>query len=68
MRFNPPDRWFGPARKLGQRGIVPQSWEGWVILLGFLLGLAATGVLHDRSIWAGFFKWAADDFQGKFAR
>lgn len=48
MHFSPPNKWFGPGQKLGHRAIYPQTWEGWVVLLSFIGGIWAAGILLRR--------------------
>ncbi len=61
--------WFGPKR-IGW-GVSPRSWEGWLVTLVFVAGLAAAvrllgsvAILAILAVWIGLFMlvvWATYD-------
>ena len=53
---NGPD-WFAPKR-YGYGAGLPISWQGWALLIGYIVLLAAAGLLMHRTI-VGYFSIVA---------
>lgn len=43
MAFNPPRTWFGPKRY--GWGISPHTWEGWPLLVVFVIVVVTLGAI-----------------------
>lgn len=50
---------------MGETGFVPQTWEGWIVLVGGIAAIWAVSILHDQQAWAQFGKWFVDVLLGR---